>query len=434
MEFLRIFLSLLSIVTIALLFVRPKIGAILYVFYFFLAPHFVIGNIVLGTRTEGLIVLLAFFPLLGKTPGMVYKLLYPFFFFYGVQFLLLPFSFDVVFSFNTWMIGASQMAFFLFLLSLMYQKEDNGNYYAKYSICVLTVIVGYGLYLMTMPGFNPYLIIQQPIFGGEFNEAYAAGNSGLSSSTELADGRLFGRISSFLGSPQKYALVLGFTPILLLCYLKNKVYSTFGILICLIAIISCGVRTPIAAIVLTLLFVLLYYKKFKYFLYVIIATIVLYNFIPLISADIADYVYSIGSSDESSNVRGSTWEMRMNQFYGCLDIIKENPITGKGIGWTTWYTTNIGGHPKALYFESLLFSVLCNCGIIGIIIWMIFWGLYVKTTRAFVSEYKFRVPLYALFVYYISYIVITGDYGYMPMFVLFYVLIVGIINSHKTIA
>lgn len=434
MEFLRIFLSLLSIVTIALLFVRPKIGAMLYVFYIFLAPHFVIGNIVLGTRTEGLIVLLAFFPLLGKTPGIVYKLLYPFFFFYGIQFLLLPFSFDVAFSFNIWLVETSRIVIYLMLLALIYQnvQEDNGYFYAKFFLCFWAVFVGYGLYLTTMPGLNPYLIIQQPIFGGEFNEAYAAGNSGLSSSTELAEGRLFGRISSFCKSPQLYALVLGFTPILLLCFLNNKKYCIFGVFICLVAIITCGVRTPITAMLFTFLFVLLYYNKFKYFLSTIIVLVILYFLLPYLSDNIVDYIYSTIHSNDS-RVRGSSLEMRISQLEGCLDIIKDNPITGKGIGWTGWYNSNIGGHPKALYFESLLFSVLCNWGWIGIIVWMIFGTLYVKTIRVFVYEDKFRVALYALLVYYLLFTGITGDYGYMPHLVLFYVIIIGISSNRHPI-
>ena len=84
MQILQIILSILSILIILLIFVRPQKGVLLYLIYFFLAPHLIIGSVILGTRTEAILFLLAFLmTTYKKTPSVVYRQLKPFILFFA---------------------------------------------------------------------------------------------------------------------------------------------------------------------------------------------------------------------------------------------------------------------------------------------------------------------------------------------------------------
>lgn len=426
MQILQIFLSISSILAIILLFFKPKLGVMVYMIYMFLAPHLVIGNTILGTRTEAIILLVAFLlTFYSKTPQKVFIPLRPFWVFYGLQVLLIPFSFDIEYSLNVWMVEVSKLIFFAFLLSAMFQddQQHKSNSYTKCLIGIFTVIIAYGLFLTTIAGLNPYQMILQPIFGGEFNEAYAAGNGGLTSNINIEGGRIFGRISSLFSSPQLYALNLGFVLFLFFCSFKNKIVLCFSFVITIIAIFTCGVRTPIAALFVTLLFILLYYRKYKYFVYASALLFMFFYVLPFFSTELVEYADSIINSSNEINTKGSSLEMRLNQFNGCLDIVKDSLFFGKGLGWTGWYLSRYEFHPQALCFESLLFSVLCNMGLIGIIYWIALGFTVCRTIRKNIIEKSNRAILYSLFVYYLAYVGITGDYGYIPQFLLFYIII-----------
>lgn len=423
MQILQLILSIFSIITIGCLFFRPKIGVVAYLIYMFLAPQLIIGNVILGTRTEVMIVMMAFFFTFFKnTPKEVYKPLKPFLVFYGLQLLLIPFSFDMSYSFGIWMVEFSRILFFIFLAAAIYQSEREGAdfLYSKVLVAISIFVVAYGLFLTTMPGINPYQIMLQPIFGGEFNEVYASGNGGLSDSVVIADGRIFGRISSFFSDPQEYALVLGFMLLLSWIAVSGKIKSGILSIAIFVAIITCGVRTPIAASIITLSFLLLYYRKFKYLIIAILSASVLLFILPLISPELNDYVNSVTNPNADTAIKGSSIEMRLSQLDGCLGIIEDSPIFGKGIGWTGWYLTKYDGHPQALYFESLLFSVLCNMGIVGIILWIVLGYMYCHTINRNIMDKGNKAILYALLVYYLAYTGITGDYGYLPQFVLMF--------------
>lgn len=426
MEILQIILSVLSALTIMSLFFRPKVGVLLYMVYMFLAPHLIIGNAILGSRTEALILLLAFFiTYYNRTPKDVYIPLRPFLVFYGLQLLLIPLSFDVDYSLNTWMVEVSRMIFFAFLLSAIYHDnlQNVANSYTKCMIGIFVVIIAYGLFLTTIAGLNPYQMILQPIFGGEFNEAYAAGNGGLTTNVTIEGGRIFGRISSLFSSPQLYALDLGFVFFLLYSFFSNKIILYLSSVITIIAIFTCGVRTPIAALFVSLLFILIYYRRYKYFVYALVLLFMAFYIMPLISTDLMVYVDSIINSSNEINAKGSSLEMRFNQLSGCLDIVKDNQLFGKGIGWTGWYLSKYEYHPQALCFESLIFSVLCNMGFVGFIYWLLLGYMFCNTVRKNIIEKSNRAILYSLFVYYLAYVGITGDYGYIPQFLLFYIII-----------
>lgn len=404
-----------------------------YLIYMFLAPYIYVGGYIIYARTIALFFLLLYLIKYGKKIKKEdYKPLYPFLLLQIGNFLLLITSGILEYSFNSWYFTASYFCFALFLYGNIKTYPKAARLYSIALFGIFCIITAYGLFLTTMPGINPYLIFINPVFGLEFNEAYAAGNSGLSTNTELIEGRLFGRISSVFNHPMTYGLNLGFFFIYSLYFLRNKPKVMIGTLACIfVAILVSGTRTPLASLAVTGLFIILYMRKFKLFIYGLIAFIVVIYGTQMISEEAGEYLASIINSDDS-NTQGSNISMRLDQLQGCLDIVKNDFLFGKGYGWSTWYNGTYGTHPKALWFESILFTVLVNTGIIGIILWgMMIVGFFKYIVLNINDIYK-RTIFLALFLYYIVYSLITGDFG-INYFLIFYVVLLGVTSNNPSV-
>lgn len=119
----------------------------------------------------------------------------------------------------------------------------------------------------------------------------------------------------------------------------------------------------------------------------------------------------------------SSIDMRMEQLNGCFREIQDCLIFGKGYEWCGYYMSIHDLHPVLLAFESLIFVVLCNSGIVGLCVWVItfvwlFRGVYRMNKNVNVTLF-----VITLAVYYIAYSAITGEYGYMKYFIIFYTLL-----------
>lgn len=279
-------------------------------------------------------------------------------------------------------------------------------------ICIC-IAFGYGLFLTTTGGINPYQMAISSANGVDWNKDYAA----------VVNGRLFGRISSVFAHPMNYGLFLGLALIFVYSikdYLKKNV--KFIILLGLVvAIFLCGIRSPIAALLATILAFLFFIHKTKLMVQVgFIATI---GYLIIMSIPELSYYVSSIFSDRQALEGGSNLEMRMKQFEGCLYEIKDNPLFGNGYKWVDFYKEQYGDHPVLLAFESLVFVVLCNCGFVGIVIWTFFLFRLFLNTKNLIKSKNDMVCLLSLVVYYLAYTIITGEYGYMKFLILFYVLI-----------
>lgn len=240
----------------------------------------------------------------------------------SLNFLLLFTSEKFIVSMNSWFTSVSSLFFILFLYGNIKTYPQTIKLYSNTLFYIFSFITIYGLLLTLTPGINPYQMIIQPLFGLEFNEAYAAGNSGLAAQTELAEGRLFGRISSVFIHPMTYGLNLGFFFIYSLYFLRNKPKILITVLSCIfLAIFTSGIRTPIAALAITCLIMILYIRKFKIFIYGICIFIIIIFVLPMIYPEANNYIMSIIDSNHS-NIQGSSLSMRIEQLNGCFDIIK----------------------------------------------------------------------------------------------------------------
>ena len=150
-------------------------------------------------------------------------------------------------------------------------------------------------------------------------------------------------------------------------------------------------------------------------------------FIPLVfvslfmtskGTNIIDYFFSV--IDPESDVGDSNILLRFNQLISCF-YVTDNLYFGNGYNWASYYLQTFGDHPLLFAFESKIFSVLCNSGLIGGVIWIMFlFCMYKYQTDLFKKGFdRYRILL-CFFWAFQSYICFTGDYGYTYFWLLFY--------------
>lgn len=379
-----------------------------------------IGGITLQWNFVNVIILTAFVKeCINKKYKVSWRPFTPFVLYFLFFLLLMLFQGDVPFSYaiNRWRLDAMNVLVVPFLLwNVINRFPSTLKLYRNTMIIAISIASLYGLFLTTMPGLNPYVDILSAFNGAEFNETYAAAED---------TGRLFGRISSVYIHPMTFGLVLG----LGLIYIyrtrdyQNK-YLTYGLAATIILdILFCGVRTVIAAICIAAAYFFMIGRRYKLMfgvlLIVVFATLILPS-IPGLDSYLGSLMDLQGKSDA---VQGSSLEMRIIQFNGCIKEIQNCPFFGKGYNWNGFYKVMHGDHPIILAFESLIFMIVCNSGLVGFCFW-IFFILYIHKTAQRTCSNNL-VLLDSLLVFYVSYSIITGDYGYMAKYVLFYILILA---------
>lgn len=438
-------LNLFILVIFVFFFIRLRIGLSLYIAYFILipilSPNFF--GYVLKWNMVNLLLLIAFlfkYYTAGRRHNKLdFRPIYPFvilYFFLGIVMVFqdgAPYNYMI----NEWRADLMINLILPFVVWNTCKIDHKCANCLTYTIIICVIIsVLYGLFLTQIPGINPYLMILLPIGGGEFNAAYAAGNSGLATDTTLAEGRLFGRISSVFVHPMAFGLFLGLS-LMYVYSVKDKIGKPlfyFLMLIIIVIIMVCGIRTPIAALLISVVSFLILKHQVKLMIQIVGLCLIGY----LILLNIPGMESYIGSifmqNSKSSNLAGSSLAMRIDQLGGCFQEIRDCLLFGKGYSWTTYYLLYKETiHPILLGFESLAFVVLCNWGIYGVLIW----------SYAFYAQYKYikyrvmssdRLILYTLMVYYLSYAMITGEYGYMKYFLLFYSLtLVAVSRTYQSI-
>lgn len=401
---------------IVFFFAKIRIGLCLYTAYIILVPYMNINiGIPLQWNFVNMLLLIALIWDFSKHKEQYrfnVKPFVPFFFMYGLLFSEIPFQGDVPLDVS---INAFRLELMLYLILPLAiwnvsQYDNKLSDYLRNTIlgCIVIAVI-YGLYLTTTNGMNPYQILIQAANGEEWNETYA----------EVKGGRLFGRISSVFSHPMTFGMFLG----LALFYLMSlkeilKKYAYLLMALIIVAIFLCGIRSPIGALFVSLAVYLILSHKVKLFFQMSCLFVIGFAIIQSIP-DLANYTTSIFDKN-STEVSGSSLDMRMEQLMGCLKEIDSNPLFGKGFGWVGWYKSIHGDHPVILSFESLAFVVLCNSGFIGILIWIItFLKIFRIPTKLGIPK-EMKICIILLCVYYLSYSMITGEYGYMKFLILFY--------------
>lgn len=415
---------LLWIAIVAILsFTNFRMGLAAYMLYLFLVPYMSlnIGGFTFGWNYVNAIVILGFYLYWKKNNKNHIRLdiapFRPFLFYFIIIFIITFFQNKTPWNiqFTVWYQTLFQtLPLPIILWNTVRIAPRSLITYRKIVLFSIAIAIVYGLLLTTMGGHNPYLEAVTAANNAEFNFEYSQGAD---------SGRKFGRIYSCFVHPMAFGLFLGLSAIYAFFMRKIIGERVFRILLVVIVldILFCGVRTVIAGVSIAIAYYLLRTIKFVDVFKITIVLGITY-FIVVHVPYLNEYIGSIFDSSGSGEVRGSSLEMRLIQLEGCFLEIKDNLFLGNGYGWVNMYTTMYGDHPIILAFESLIFVVLCNNGLLGIIIWIIFiLGMLYNNKKIF---YNNRHILNTLVVFYIAYSCITGEYLYMKLVLLIYTAII----------
>lgn len=426
---IQILQSLWVLFIVVMLFWRFRVGVAAYLAYILLVPYMRIdiGGMTLQWNLINILLLVAFFihrqQAYDEDFEYDWRPLLPFFIYFGFSLLLMPFQDGMPFSdsFSSWRIQVMKYLILPFVIwNDIRVNYDSLRLYRNVIFTCVIVAVLYGLFLTTMPGVNPYIITLSAANGEEFNFEYVAGDN---EDIYTNQGRMFGRISSVFSHSMTFGIFLGFA----LFYLyRNKDiiqnWLLYGLtLFILTCILVCGVRSVIGATFIAIMYLLIQLRNARLFSFVIMGGCLLWTLITFIPS-LNNYLGSMIDQD-SSNISGSSLELRLSQLDGCFQEIQNVVLEGKGFGWTGYYLSEFGTHPTMLHFESLIYIILCNSGIIGIILWFVMGTIIIRYNNW--TEQSKAALLNSLFIFYISYACITGEYGYMQYFIIFYILMLG---------
>lgn len=406
-------LSFYLLVTILFCFINIKWCIALYMFYTIVVPFVVFFSI--GSNVFNFLILLSLVYNYG-IKGLNFKPLMPFVIFFFLQLFIIPFHDKVSFFYQLDRFRVDVMSSLILPLSLVtVMKKDITSIKLFFNVLCLAIIcaVCYTIFLTRLEGLNPYMLMILPLSGNEFNDAYSLAEDG---------GRVFGRISGIFAHPMTNGLFLCLSFVFVLSkinfkYFYQNKFQIFSLVVILFAIFIIGVRSAIGALVISVFLFLLIERKIKLlFFSLLLLSLFLVMIVQIPGME--DFVLSI-VDEKSDNVNGSSIEMRISQLESAFNEIRYNILFGNGYGWTKLYETTIGLHPKMLAFESLFIVVLCNNGIFGVIIWLFTIFLYTKNISYRFNSTSSNV-LFILIFTYISYSLITGEYGYLKYFLVFY--------------
>lgn len=420
--------NIFALLIVCLTLYKPKYGVLILLVSYILLPEipFGLGGITLKkNHLLMLVIMVFFFRFLFKDKCKLdmspYRFCLVYFF---LSLLCIPLKFETAYSIQIYYIVYDIAIILLFPIAIWNVVDDEASlalYRKTVLICIIVACI-YGLFLTTTNGLNPLIILFSTYGGGGLDEDQWT--------RYFSDeGRLFGRISSVFFHPMHYASFLGFSAIYV-GYVRNrisKILFIFLISILFANFITCGVRSVLGAF-LVALFVYILMKRNVGLTVRITVFFILGVFILSAIPPVYDYVSSIFVKS-GSDVGGSSLEMRLDQLAGAFEEINNNVLLGKGYGWSRDYVIQNENHPILLGFESIIFVVLCNNGIIGIILYGLFVYLYFHYIKTNVSESD--VPLFvSILVFYLAYETITGEFAFQH-FMLFYTLVLMEVRNNE---
>ena len=412
--------SVWLILVLVLSFWNLKWGVASFLSYMVLVPYMKlqIGGIELGQNLFNFAFLASYFYYANKHKVRTdWKPMLPFIVYFLATLCVMPLQDYVPFGvmLNSWRIDIMSSLFLPFVMWNVAKKEpDSVNIFRNVMLIAITIAVGYGLFLTTTSGVNPYImsLINLMDVNQDMESYYEASN----------EGRLFGRISSVYVHPMAYALFLGLSFIYVF-QCRNKIKKIFVILL-LVAIgssaITCGVRSVLGGLIVAVAYYFFMSKNYKMMIGVIAVALVVF-FIADSIPELSRYLGSMADvNNKKGDLSGSNIDMRLNQLEGAIKEGSKDPLFGLGYGWTGYYKSLKGDHPICLAFESLIYVIICNFGLFGFVIWTYMVLKYMKINRK--MHLRENVLFDCLMVFYVSYSCITGEYGYMKHFLIFYVL------------
>jgi len=415
-------ITLLSLIMVGGILLKYELGIASYLVYSFCVP---LVTLYVYSYQFGLnsIVFLFLIVYLFKYKAFYsdkIKLLSPFIFLYSTLGLLIfihPFDIPISFQFASWRFVAMSLVIPIIIVNIQPNSDNISKYiYAGIYISVFINTV-YTLTLLNTFGVNSYIDdVISPLRKGPDKDLSFLEEEGI---------RIFGYVTACFRTVTGYgAFLVPVTCLVFRDFLQKKsVINVAALVLLVISMMVCGSRSVLYTFIILVAFYLYLNHNYKILVYsniVILVVILLINhFVP----EYANFVLSFNSTE----IAGSTTDMRIDQYLCSFEELGRHPF-GQGYNWTNWYKGNYGSHPRMHGFESLPIQIICDNGIPGLIIWIIFGYKYINLIRRnFVSDKITRDSLLMLFVGYVVLTVLTGDYGGLQIMLLMY----AIMASHS---
>jgi hypothetical protein len=419
-----VFVTSVYILIIYFAFVNLELSVLIYVSSVILIPYlrFNLGGFSLSYNFLNVILLGSLFlNLRKKNVKFDYIIAKPFFtlficLLFGIFFTT---DFSILYQIKQWQSYSMQSCILpITIWNICKYNIDFKFKVRKIIFLSLLIACFYGLFLIYTSSYNFYtsafsIILNQ----NNAAEVYRDSENILSFSKSS-------KIQSTMNHPMTWTIFLLFSFIYfhVINYFKKSFIYSFLLLLILLNVLFCGVRSGLSSFCLILFFYIVYKNNLKYYLLLILSIISFYYLIDINETVNKLYISLSTFSDTKSQISGSSISLRLSQLNGVFREINGSEFFGKGFGWTHNYYDLYGDHPSILAFESLLFVVLCNHGYVGLILWILFFvSLFILNFKLLVNN-KHKVYLDLLLLIFISYTLFTGEYNYLQYLFLFYIL------------
>ena len=364
-----------------------------------------------------------------------------------IIFILANFALIFFSSFNVGLIsqikyiGSGLIMQFLvcYVIWYIYNTREEITQFANIIALASIFLFLYGIFCyLTMS--NPYISFVESTFGME--------DSVLRRMEEIRGG-LEGRIQGTM----QHALTWGGTCYILFCFfMSNGVIKSnrLMLLLCSLALINLflsGSRSVLLALIISLVTYFFFVGKAKRI------KIIKYSFLVLpillilvfISGFWEKYQVLIESTlffwddslEANSEIKGSSTSMRLEQLLYAIFMVKDSLLGGLGHGYVIEYQQSEGFHPILLGFESLVLQKLVDNGILGLLLWLLFFAALFFLPRKIKKKNKESKESSAVLCSYISgYLVfslLTGFMNTFPLFLYFYTIMLKniVVNSNN---
>jgi hypothetical protein len=333
------------------------------------------------------------------------------------------FSYGIESAYQLSILRSYIIGYFLIPVMLWHvcKTKSDINYFARIILISITFMLIYGLYCFFTHS-NPYITTLSSLFNMQDNNEIFS---------DMERGGLIGKIQSTTSHPFYFSVILSLTlfgSYSLWDKKKGYVYFFFLVLL-LINLFVCNVRTGIVASALGVAFMFTHFSmRIKILSITVIIAILLLSVDTSIFGKFQPFIDSIiYFNDSEKSTRGSSLETRLLQLGGAVSLWEQGGILfGNGFGWCVNYYTLYGDHPILLGFESIIYVIIIENGVLGIFLYIYLFYSFFKINRDVYiltqNENKTNFWLInSMIIAYISFSIITGLFGF-NIFLIFLIL------------
>lgn len=248
-------------------------------------------------------------------------------------------------------------------------------------------------------------------------------------------GVLRSRVSSTFAHPLMLGQVLLLATSYIQYKIQTKIYRWLAISALLLTTFMTGCRSSIVPIIVSVLLCTFCHKSIelkKNVLLTLVFIIVTYVMIPKSYQDtILDMINVWNQSESKIEIQGSSTELRQNQLQSTVNILDSDIIIGRGKGYVNYYGKK---HKQMFGYESIIFTELFDNGIIGLLLFFIFYiTLYIKLLKfAKTKRNKYRVHSLCL-PFLLSGIMTGNQYGIFTIYIILYIMTLHSIRNEENV-